>query len=88
MPTAVDCGESALKKSICIIEAILKNVEETYHFVGGGGISSIKQDSTKTFTVSISQEERVDLITYTIEMSPENIVTIKNRKAGTKNRRH
>lgn len=88
MPTNEDCAKSALSQSRCIIEAILNDIEKTYHLVGGGGISSIKQDSTWVYTVSISQEERVDLITYTVEISPEGKVAITDRKTGTKTHRH
>lgn len=84
MSSNIDCTENAVARSRCIIEAILSDVSETYDSVGGGGISSIKQDATWTYTVSISQEERVDQITYTVAMSPDGKVTIKDRKAGTK----
>jgi len=83
MPSNIDCTESAIAQSRCIIEAILSDVTETYDFVGGGGISSIKQIATWTYTVSISQEERVDQITYTVEVSPTGEVIIKDRTTGT-----
>ena len=88
MPTQVDCGENALKQSRCIIETILNDVEKTYNLVGGGGISSIKQDSTWTYTISISQEGRLDLITYTVELTPEHKIIIKDRKTGTEDYSH
>ena len=88
MPSSVNCTENAITQSRCIIEAILNDIGETYHTVGGGGISSIKQDATWTYTVSISQEERVDQITYTVEITPEGKVAITHRKTGTKSRRH
>lgn len=75
---------NALERSRCIIEAILKDVSETYDQVGGGGISMIKQEATNSFTVSISQEERIDLITYEVEVSTSGEVTIANRTTGTK----
>ena len=81
MPQPVDCTENAITRSRCIIEAILEDISETYRFVGGG-ITSIKQDSTWTFTVSIAQEERIDLITYTVSLTPDGAVTIENRETG------
>lgn len=78
------CTMNALERSRCIIEAILKDVSETYDQVGGGGISMIKQEATNSFTVSISQEERIDLITYEVEVSTSGEVTIANRTTGTK----
>lgn len=84
MSSSIDCNENAVARSRCIIEAILRDIGATYEFVGGGGISSIKQDATWTYTVSIAQEERVDEITYTVEVSPEGEVIIKDRKTGTK----
>lgn len=78
------CTMNALERSRCIIDAILKDVSETYDQVGGGGISMIKQEATNSFTVSISQEERIDLITYEVEVSTSGEVTIANRTTGTK----
>lgn len=88
MSSNIACTENAVARSRCIIEVILNDISETYHSVGGGGISSIKQDATWTYTVSISQEERVDQITYTVEMSTDGKVTIKDRKTGTKSFGH
>ncbi len=87
MPTHIDCNENAITQSRCIIEAILDDISKTYRNTGGGGISSIKQDATWTYTVSISQEERVDKITYTVELSPEGKVSIAERKTETKSYR-
>ena len=86
MSSNIDCTKNPVARSRCIIEAILRDVSETYTLAGGGGISSIKQDATLVFTVSISQEERKDLITYTVEMTDDGEVVIKDRKTGTKSR--
>lgn len=87
MSAHLSCNSNAITQSRCIIEEILNDVGDTYRSVGGGGISSIKQDATRTYTVSISQEERVDQITYTVDISPEGKVTIINRQTGTKSDR-
>ncbi|NOQ12921.1 MAG: hypothetical protein GQ583_00365 [Methyloprofundus sp.] len=86
--THLDCTKSTVARSLCIIEMILSDIRKTYRPAGGGGISSIKQDATWVYTVSISQEERVDLITYTIEMSSDGKMTIKDRKEGVKSYGH
>ena len=51
-----------VQQSICIYQAILADVAKTYTPRGGGGISSIVQTSTTTFTVQIAQEARKDLL--------------------------
>lgn len=85
MTSNQDCTASPVETSRCIIEAILADLSETYKPAGGGGISSIKRDATWVFTVSIAQEERVDLVTYTVEMNGDK-VRITNRETGTKSR--
>lgn len=81
---AADCTKTPVAQSRCIIDAILEDLEKTYSFSGsGGGVSGIKQETSWSYTVSLPQEERVDLITYTVEMSPEGKVIIKDRKTGT-----
>ena len=51
MPSSIDCTANAVARSRCIIEAILADISKTYKFVGGGGISNIKQDATWVYTV-------------------------------------
>ena len=82
MPSNIDCSENAITRSRCIIEAILQDISENYGFVGGGGITSIKQDSTWTYTVSIAQEERIDKLTYTVSISSDGQVNIDDRESG------
>lgn len=88
MPSNKDCTKNALTQSRCIIDAILNDIVKTYPLTGGGGISSIKQESTWVYTVSILQEERIDLIAYTVEISREGIVAITDRKTGTESQGH
>jgi hypothetical protein len=66
--TGKRCQMNAIERSKCIIEAILADISRTYTQVGGGGISAIRQNSTTSYTVSIAQEERVDLLTYEAEI--------------------
>ena len=62
------CGETPVENSLGMIEVILKDIKDTYTLPGGGGIGEIKAVAETTFTVSIAQEERVDLITYELEI--------------------
>ena len=68
------------KNDIAEEEAILADISRTYSQVGGGGISAIKQNSTTSFTVSIAQEERVDLLTYEATIDGKGKVSV--RKTG------
>lgn len=88
MTSEKSCLDNALERSRCIIQTILEDISNTYTHTGGGGISAIKQDATNTFTVSISQEERVDLLTYEVEVGTDGTIKIVNRSTGTKSRRH
>ena len=88
MSSQTDCSDNAVARSRCIIEAILEDVGKTYKPTGGGGISMIKQDATNVYTVSISQEERKDLITYTVEVSDGGDVSIVDRATDTVSRGH
>jgi hypothetical protein len=78
--TGKRCQMNAIERSKCIIEAILADISRTYKQVGGGGISAIKQNSTTSFTVSIAQEERVDLLTYEATVDDKGKVSV--RKTG------
>lgn len=88
MTSDKSCLDNALSRTRCIIETILEDISATYTHVGGGGITAIKQDATNTYTVSISQEERVDLLTYEVEVGADGTIKIVNRSAGTKTPRH
>lgn len=79
-----NCSLSPVAQSRCVIAAILDDIGETYAPTGGGGIRSITQEATRVYTVAISQEERVDLITYEVSVSEDGAVSILSRKTGTK----
>ena len=83
IPSNEGCTNSAITQSRCIIDTMLNDIEKTYRLHGGGGISSIKQISTWSYTISISQEERVDLITYTVKLSSKGKIVIMDRKIET-----
>ncbi|WID94169.1 hypothetical protein QO058_14895 [Bosea vestrisii] len=82
--TGKRCQMNAIERSKCIIEAILADISRTYKQVGGGGISAIKQNSTTSFTVSISQEERIDLLTYEAMVDGKGKVSVKKTGEGTR----
>jgi len=84
--TGKRCQMNAIERSKCIIEAILADISRTYKDVGGGGISAIKQNSTTSFTVSIAQEERVDLLTYEATIDGKGKVSVARSKSGTESR--
>ena len=73
-----------VQQSICIYQAILADVAKTYTRGGGGGISSIAQTSTTTFTVQIAQEGRKDLLNYTVKVGPDGKVEIVSKTEGTR----
>lgn len=81
--TGKRCQMNAIERSRCIIEAILADISRTYKQVGGGGISGIKQNSTTSFTVSIVQEERVDLLTYEARIDGKGKVSVTKTGEGT-----
>lgn len=81
--TGKRCQMNPIERSKCIIEAILADISRTYKDVGGGGISAIKQNSTTSFTVSIAQEERVDLLTYEAEVDAHGRVKLSAARKGT-----
>src|SRR4051794_5127456 len=73
---ARNCGMDPVQQSICIYQAILADVAKTYKLRGGGGISSIAQTSTTTFTVKIAQEGREDLLNYIVKIGADGKVEI------------
>ncbi len=73
----------ALSQSRNIIQLILDDIAENYPFEGGGGIAFIHQDATWIYSAAITQEERVDLITYTLERLASGKLVIKNKQYST-----
>jgi hypothetical protein len=73
-----------VQQSICVYQAILADVAKTYAPRGGGGISSIVQTSTTTFTVQIAQEGRQDLLNYTVKIGADGKVEIVGKTEGTR----
>ncbi len=74
------CKWPALERSQELIRTILDDLAMTYHDVGGGGTSRVMEAATGVFVVSISQEERIDQITYTFEVGGNCEVRILTRE--------
>jgi len=72
------CDKSRLTISREVIKKILEDIPLNYDQVGGE-ISGIKLVATDVYIVSISQEERVDQLTYEIKVSQDCAVEILNR---------
>ncbi|WP_332694776.1 hypothetical protein [Bosea sp. (in: a-proteobacteria)] len=84
--TGKRCQMNAIERSKCIIEAILADISRSYKEIGGGGISAIKQNSTTSFTVSIAQEGRVDLLTYEAQVDGKGKVSVSKTGTDTQSR--
>ncbi|OSQ52103.1 hypothetical protein MGEO_06165 [Marivita geojedonensis] len=79
-----ECARTPVETSRCVIEAILRDLSDTYTGLDGGGIASITQDATWKYTVAIAREERLDLITYTVVLHDDGMVEITDRAKSTK----
>jgi hypothetical protein len=82
-----NCAMDPVQQSVCIYQAILADVAKTYGQRGGGGISSIVQTSSTTFTVQIAQESRRDLVNYTVKISSDGGVAIVDKTESTQSYR-
>lgn len=74
-----------IQKSRCMIELILEDLTKNYNGIGGGGISSITATSSTSYTVSLPQEERIDLLTYEFMVRNDGTASIKRRFSSTQN---
>lgn len=72
------CDKSRLTISREIVKKILEDIPLNYDQVGGE-ISGVKLVATNVYVVSISQEERVDQLTYEVEVDQDCSVKILNR---------
>ena len=59
---AVQCGNSNLEKSRCMIDLLLQHVTQTYQFPEGGGISAIVAKSPTSYAVNRPGFSRDDFI--------------------------
>lgn len=77
------CNVSRFEKSQRIIEKVLEDLSENYDQVGGE-ISNIRLTATNVYQVSVSQEERIDLLTYHVEVNSTCEVTILKKDVSAK----
>lgn len=70
------CDDTALARTSCMIEFILADLKANYRFIGGGGISEIREEAGSTYTVELPQEERVDRITYSFRVRGREVAII------------
>jgi hypothetical protein len=82
--TDAACSKDVIEQSVCIYQAILADIRKNYRLRGGGGISSITQNSTTSFTAGLAQEGRVDLLHYEIKLDASGRVSIAGRSQGTR----
>lgn len=82
IPARKKCGSDALAQSSCMIQLILEDLDENYDLRYAGGISGIKKGLPMTYVVSLPQEERIDLLTYTFERRGD-MIGIKSKVMGT-----
>ena len=66
-----------------MVALLTADIRETYDWPSGGGIASIEQIGSTTYTVSLPQEERTDLFTYEFAVTAK-AVSIKTRTPGTR----
>jgi hypothetical protein len=81
IPTRKICANDALAESNCMIQLILEDLDENYALRFAGGISGIKMTLPMTYVVSLPQEERIDLFTYTFERR-DGKIGIKSKVMG------
>lgn len=75
-PATRSCTMDAIKRSICIYQAILEDVDKHYPMRGGGGIGRIVQNSTTSYSAYLLQEGHEDVRTYEVKVAPDGKVTI------------
>jgi hypothetical protein len=76
-----DCQLTPMQHSQEMIRALLDDIGKSYTHVGGGGISGIRQIATNTYMISISQEKRIDQITYKMSLEANCKITILEKTA-------
>jgi len=79
MSSEMKCTNTSVQRSQEMLRVILDDLTTSYTEIGGGGISQIKLSATNTYVVSISQEERIDQITYEMSIDDNCKATIKKR---------
>jgi len=83
-PSSEFCTKGPIAQSRCIIDTILDDIEHSYQLIPGGGITSIRQDATWIWTVSLGREGHVDEFTYGVKIDNSGLVSITSREESTR----
>lgn len=70
-----------------MIELMLNDIAASYGATGGGGISNIKALTSTSYSVSLPQEERIDVLTYEFKVASDGTVSIAGKVPSTSNPR-
>ncbi|WP_431689271.1 hypothetical protein [Hahella sp. NBU794] len=70
---------SAMHKSLGAYTLILEDLKKRYTGVSDGEITNIKATSTWSYVVSIAREERIEKITYKVDLNPDCTIQILER---------
>lgn len=66
-----------------MVELMLEDIAANYDQVSGGGVTQIKQLTSRSYQISLPQEERTDLFTYEFEVNARGEVRIARKTPGT-----
>ena len=78
-----NCANNSILKSKALVDFIFQDILNTYPHTGGGGVTSIKELSTNSFEVYIAQEERIDVLTYKLELNKDCLVNLIKKSEST-----
>ena len=74
---------TAIERSICVYEAIMADIRETYPMEAPGGITSLRQTSTTSYVATLSREGVKDVWTYEMSFGDDGSVSIAERTEAT-----
>lgn len=80
------CNMDPVTRSVCIYRLILDDIDSAYPMRGGGGISSITQQSSSGFTATLAQEGHEDLRHYEITLDDAGTPAIASVTTETRSR--
>ncbi|MBK8188133.1 MAG: hypothetical protein IPK77_13285 [Cellvibrio sp.] len=76
--------DTALQRSSLMLTKIIDDLNKTYTWTGGGGISEIVEVASGEYQVSLPQEERVDQFQYQLEINKKCEVIIVKKEYAVK----
>ena len=81
MQVSKACRDTSLHRSLCMIDLALADISAHYEWVSGGGISGIRGVDSTTYEVSLPQEERVDVISYSFAVTKGQVTLTGKRES-------